>query len=481
MKHSKQVILELSEQMDKRIIACFNEYKDKLEFDNLYDLIEDVLSENYVEVDKVSMQDSADKVRKRMLKTKRRWYVTYNDNLVKYPDTRDKKCPFFSISKQYDVLSPKQWDELYGGMSYQKLIEKKKEEIDEWKNSSHTLLCEYPLLSSKRTTYIYNALRTDIALNIYNIAKRSYSGSLSSFFRSYPEKLVGIPLFGDDKRQLPLKQHAGELVSDFFPETENDNEYLRTVVNKGTNDILQSLDETDLAIVSMFLSSIDNNFYTTKQVTLDLSDLIKAVYKTKSSPSDWYYEDLTKRCLNISSQHYKYYDPSGKGGVTFYLFEIFISPLRKDGERRTVTATFGKFLFDALVNHKLINVTASSFDKLEKKFSRIFYYGLQLKRVELGLKYRDGIIDDMRCELDYSYFVQLARIRGSKQSNIHLINTSLDEFVQYKIAIQSYTYEASRWTIHFYALTDEEYEDLQFQRDNVPVIIDEPELIDEND
>lgn len=467
-RHSKQVILELSEQLDERIVTCFNDYREKFELDNIYDLIEDVLMENYAEVDKVAMQDSAHKVRRRTQKTKRRWYTAYQENIVKYPDTRHPKNPFYSISKQYDVLSPKQWDCIYG-LSYQQVIEQKKKEIDDWKNTNNTLLCEFPLLSAKKTTYIYNALRADIALNIYNIVKKSYSGSLSTFFRTYPEKLVRMPIFGEEKKQLQLKQHAGDLINDFFPETGNDDEYLRTIVKKGTNDILQSLDGTDLAIVSTFLSSIDNNFYTTKQVTIDMIDLIKAVYKVKT-PSDWYYEDITKRCLNISAQNYKYYDPSGKGGVTFYFFEIFISPIRKSGERRTVTATFGKFLYDALINHKLISVTASSFDMLEQKYSKIFYYGLQLKRVELGLKFRDNLIPDMHCELDYSFFVQLARIRGSRQSNMHLINTSLDEFVQYKIAIESYKYESARWTIQFYALSDEEYEDLQFQRDYVPII-----------
>lgn len=470
LKYSKQMILDLSAHLSNYTVEFFNEHCIDFLIKDLQDFVESILDEYYPDVDKISMRDSAEKIRRSHYKKRCRWYDGYKDNVQKYSDISDKRSIFNLYYIQKEVLNSSQWHALYGDVSLDELIENKKTETETWKNTKNSSLITFPLILTKRPAYIYSALRMDVALEIYSIVKKNYSGNLNNFFRTYPKELVNYPLFSNSKKsELSVKEYAGQLVSDFFPEGETySSPFLRTVIRKGANEILNSLDAEDLTIVSMFLTNIDNNFYSSKEVTVDLIDIARAVYQV-DNPSAWHYQQISDRCLNLVACNYQYYDEDHKSGVSFNFFDNVKIPFSEKYSKQTVTVEFGSLLYNALVDHKLVNVTYKNYNALENKLSKICYYALQLKRIELGLSNRTSG-SNMIYTFPYSFFQYTAQLRsGGRRANTRLINEMLTEFCEKKIAIKNFTYANSCWTVEFSPLSDEEYEDLKFEQ--TPYII----------
>ena len=376
------MILDLSAHLKESTVAFFNEHCIDFSIHDLQEFIESILDEFYADIDKMSMRDIAEKIRRSHYKKRCRWYNGFLDNVQKY-DISDKKSTFNLYYIQKNVLTSAQWKALYGDASIDDIIYDLKEKTEIWKNTKNSTLITFPLILTKRPAYIYAALRMDVALEVYNIVKKNYSGNLNNFFRPYPTELINYPIFSNSRKsEVALKEYAGQLVSDYFPEgDENGSTYLRTIVRKGTLEFLNSLDAEDVSIICMFLTNIDNNFYSTKEVTVDLITLAKIVYQV-DNPSAWHYTQISERCLNLVACNYKYYDADKKSGVSFNFFDnIKISPSDKFSNK-TVTAQFGSLLYSALVDHKLVNVTYKNYNALENNLSHICYYALQLKRVE---------------------------------------------------------------------------------------------------
>lgn len=462
-QHPQQMISEISADLHSDIIHFFEEHSSKFEISSLDALVEELLSEFYTQMDSTSIKDAADKIRRRQYKTKQRWYDSYISNQEEHSDIVDTKNIYYMYYEQHKFLGQSEWISLYGNISINQIIEKKDNEVRIWKKTRSSRLIDFPLIQTKRPSYIYSAFRLDVALDIYNIIKRNYSGSLNRFFRSYPQELLDKPLFSPNSYDIVLKEYSGKLIEDFYPSGE-DTPILRMVNDGDSNKVLRVFDSKDITILSMFLSNVDTSFYTTRSITINLADVAASLYPGKLS--EWHYQEAQNRCLDFRKRHYEYYNDINKSSFTFNYFDnVFISG---GDEKRTVTLAFGEVLYRAITDRKLVSVTAKNYDSLENPLSRIIYYTLQRERINLGLKSKDSTTP-LSAEYDYSFFQQAVRFHtNKKRQNIKLLNASLDEFMEKRIAIKSYEVDTSgHWSISYIPLTEAEYADLEFGNDRL--------------
>lgn len=475
MAHSKQMISDFANSMNPDILRFYAEHEQEFEVP-LMDFVENLLDSYFSIPDAVSISDSADKLRRRQWKTKKRWYDAYLDSQEKYPDISHKRNPFNIIYSQKNSLRPEQWQMLYGDSSTDDVINRLREEIAEWKDTKQSEIFRFPLIQTKRTSPVYSAISIDAALNIYHIIKKDYGGNLTQFYRYYPEELVDKPLFSPNSHNIMLEKYAGKLIDDFelgnFDEHDNVSYHLLTTTKPETSDVMRVFDSTDMTIISAFLANVDTSFITTKQVTLDLADITKVLYD--GTPSEWHYDQAAKRCMELTQRHYEFVDSNRKNALAFNFFDHVNISVADESGRRKVSIVFGELLSRAIVDRKLISVTSRNYDSLENPLSKILYYTLQRERVNLGLiNEKDSVL---KKNYDYAFFNSSVRFHTRKKTqNIKLINEALDEFSDKGIAIYEYIYSAGgKWQITYLPLSDEEYEDLQFESAS-PSIVSEQE------
>lgn len=462
-QHPQQMISEFSLGLDSDIRNFFQEHSQKFNISSLDQLVEEILGEFFIEMDKTSIKDAAEKLRRRQHKTKSRWYSSYMSRQEQYPDISNPKNVYHIYYEQHKFLSQSEWTALYGNVSINQIVEEKDKEVCEWKSTRSSKLIGFPLIQTKQPVHIYSAFRLDAALNIYNLIKRDYNGSLYQFFRSYPQELLDKPLFSPSSYDVALREYSGQLIEDFFPSGEN-TPMLRMVNDEDTSMVLRVFDSKDIAILSMFLANVDTSFYSTRSITVSLSDIASLLYPGKLS--EWHYEDAKRRCLDFRKRHYEYTNNTTESAFAFNYFDnVYVSG--KD-EKRQVTLAFGELFYRAIIDRKLVSVTSKNYESLENPLSRIIYYTLQRERINLAIKGKDTE-KPLIAEYEYSFFQQAVRFHKNKKSqNIKLINTSLDDFVSNRIAIKSYEINSNgHWLITYYPLTDAEYADLEFNNKNI--------------
>ena len=291
-QHPKQMISEFSLGLDSDIRDFFSEHSQKFDISTLDQLVEEILGEFFIEMDKTSIKDAAEKLRRRQHKTKSRWYNSYVGKQEQHPDISDAKNVYHIYYEQHKFLSQSEWMALYGNVSINQIIEEKDKEVHAWKKTRSSKLINFPLIQTKQSIHIYSAFRLDAALNIYNLIKRDYNGSLYQFFRSYPQELLDKPLFSPSSYDVALQEYSGQLIEDFFPSGE-DTPMLRMVNDEDASTVLRVFDSKDIAILSMFLANVDTSFYSTRSITISLSDIGSLLYPGKLS--EWNYEAAKPR------------------------------------------------------------------------------------------------------------------------------------------------------------------------------------------
>ena len=465
--YSKQLIQELAEKLDPAIVNFIETNAELLDDITALNFVEDVMSNEYHLSDSASLKQTADKTLKKYQKIKQRWYHSFLENVETHTDISDKRSIFNLYHQQHTILDSSQWVTLYGNLSLNELIEKKTEGMHTWKNTRNAFLIDCPFIMTKKKSTIYNSVRIDIIRNIYKIIKNDYYGNPAFFFKAYPKELITKPIFSPVKFELDSRQgQVTELVNDYIPD--NSSGLLRTTLKYFDADtIFRSFTELDLNILSVFIANIGTDFYISRKVVMRLSDIGHAIYRRKRlSTKD--YNIIATACTELGERTFKHYASKNTPGVAFSFFDHVVVDESTTTDR-FVTAVFGDFLYNSLVQRKIIRVTSKNYYSLTNDLSKLLYYLIQNERVNAGILYRKlPATSSMVKKYDYTYFNQAVHFRHNvKKKNIQLLNSALDDFVKNKVAIKEYTFsEIGTWNIHYFPLSDAEYNDLSFENNN---------------
>lgn len=452
-KYSHQLIETLSSNIEEQLLDKFDEI-----FENtitVNSLIENILNEVLEgKTGKEDIKTATTMINKLMAQKRVRWIKSIKTNQEKYKED-SLKSYFHKLYQQQQLLTKEQWKQLYQKKTIEDLKKETIDRAEEWKKQKG-YLTDFPLFHEAIGEKMKeDALKQDLFINISEILKEKYHGSIDYYFKNMPEFITETPIFGENNFDLFLPD-----IENHRTEDKDDNEFYRLFENRDYQLIIQSkerdakmLDIKDVAIMNDLISSIKTDFYSTKNIHTSIGRIAQVLAQT-DKPSKFYYEMAEDRLRNMINLQYTY--QSEKKEIIFNLLQGIVFEKKEKNVTGYVDITVSDFLFDALLQQKMIDVTTDNYNKLENKLSQLFCFTFQKERVSLHGE------PSMKKNYEYDWFTRSITFKtNNKRTNTLLIKECLEEYKRKEIVIKDYSLKRGLFTIEYIPLSESEIADLK--------------------
>lgn len=487
MAYPKQLISALTESVNDRLNSFFEIEQRKYfyAFDNINDLIDDTLSEYGIKVgsEKSEIKSIYGTQVKARRQKKKRWLISFQDNLKKYVITNHKN-PFHSIHVAFECLPGHQFVKLYDTNDMDEVIQNYKDKIQKWQENDASLLIDYPLISEKTKNQVVSCFKIDLIINLINIILDNMNGNIDSYFARKPDILLQNPFFAPNRYSVPFQVSLNSYVADLIHYDKNDLIF-QMLVNfemDHAEDVrkLKVFDTKDNQLLLTLINSIKPDFYESKTVTIEIGSLAKSL---NPHPNKHCYEDVKARLHNMARAGFRILKTSDSEPLfTFSFFDSVMTP-EHDGKEYAIV-TFGNVLHEAITKQKMVAVTSSSYNLLEQDLSRLIYHNLQKERITLYSSSNPNEQGLLFKSYDYSFFQRIILFKSKRKTdNIQLIKRTLDEFVDKKIAIDHYEYNQNDglFLLFYFSLSADEQVDLLKTKEDISLLSESDYLkIDES-
>ena len=455
-QYSRQFLAEVEKHIDPKLTTFFlhnqhlfpvNQLKDAI-YESLISIFKGCLSKD-------ELTPLISTVKNSRFKKRSRWTKDYINTLKDLPRT-DPNYPL-------DLLNLDEYDQ-------EITIEKEVNNTLAWKDHSDSFFIDFPGISRIGKASLWSSFKIDLIICIWNYISTELNGDIRSFYRTYPETLVGAPLFSPSSFNLIMKETGNNLLEETVLDENGTPLLALSIPNNNKFTPPKVMDTTDLKILNTLIASVDNDFYRSKTVTTDIGTLTNSVFGFRPGATN--YTSIAERCTKLVE--YNYTILSDNGRLSFNLFDSIIVRYTGTSSEDTIAeakdysviATFGEILANALIQKQLVKVTEKNYDTLKNPMSKIIYYALEKERVSLQGSGRDT------CLYTYTYFQKIVRFKFKTRSkNLKLIEASLQDFVDNKICIDEFNRKSDgSFLIKFLPLSEEELDDINFKN---PVLLTE--------
>lgn len=448
-RYSRQFIEELAKHIDPVIIEFFNKKHSLFKFPcaTVTELIDETLMD-YLE-GKTSREDLLpviSKIKKSRLQKRSRWYTSYMNDIESI-SIDDSKHPLAFIINMARSLPVDQYVNTFGEKELDDIIDEYKQLATEWKSNSNSLLIAFPGISGFTPKSVFNSLKNDLIISAWKYIETELGGNIDSYLRRFPTTLLEKPLFSPSSFTLMMETASNNLLKEIITDDDG-HELLEVTVNSGKLTPPKSMDFNDLKLINAFISNINmQEFSREKSVVVDLNTLGKEVVDYHVGKN--VLTKISNSCRKLVEYNFSYEEEGSK--MYFNLFDNIT--IKEDAERPYAIAQFGEILSNAIIQKKLISITSASYDVLQNSLSKIICYSM--KREQIANQ------ETLSNEYSYTYFQKIVRFKlKNKKKNMELIQESLQEFVDNKIAIKEFELKNGIFVIHFLPLSTAELVDL---------------------
>ena len=391
----------------------------------------------------------------------------------------DPQNPFFSEYIAYNSLSPADKRKLGWANSFDFVIDDKLKQLDEWCNNSETYLIEFPALSTLKQNKIYNALISDVYIDIYNYLKENYNLNINSFQKIYTDTIIENPLFGEKKETLNLQatDEEGTLVERLFLTKDSVFNTIVKIDEVGEGLPMKSLGPKDLDMIQYgIFNNITDSFYSNRTVITKLREFAQILCPSK------YNRVYTKKAgdLLISYQKFSYSVRDLENDIAGDAFNLFDrvtiknpadfipseeNPYSPDAD---VIIHFGDRLYQDIIQAQVIGITQSSYDKVDSELAHLLAPILQMQRTILTKEMPPeckNVDAHMTKNFEYVFFSSSVRtLTRRKKDNVLRLCQALNEYVEAQLFVKSFTYKNNVFVITFYPLTTDELADVRINK-----------------
>ena len=201
-----------------------------------------------------------------------------------------------------------------GSGDLNEVIEFRLNAAKKWAGSSESYLTSFELIYSEDSKKIYNALLSDVFVDLYKFLGDKYSGSIRNYFMSLPKEIAKIPLFGIEKGKLSLKESEKDEEGNYIQNYEfGKGKSLKIVIANSEKPVL-AVGALDKRILVECIKYIGPDFYRTHEVRVKKSELIK-LFTPNYRASKLCYDRMEERCLNLANYKYMIYDKESEKEV----------------------------------------------------------------------------------------------------------------------------------------------------------------------
>lgn len=461
--YSKQLIQDIASQLDPDLIRFFNKTADIYKYP-ARDVMELVNESMNSILQGKETKDELSKVFKRIynnrLKLRQAWYVKLLEDLEKI-DVNSAKYPFHQIVSAYNALDEEQLELLYGNGSLEDIIDIQLKSAEKWAHSNDSYLTSFIQIHSKTPKKVYNALLSDVFIDLYGFLKEQYAGSIKNYFMSLPKEISKIPFFGLGSGKLNLKERdeEGNYIQDYEFGDIGSKKSLRMIVVNADAPVL-AIGGRDKRIITECIKYLESDFYRTRRISVKRSELAK-LFSSSDHLSRASYERMERRCLNLTNYKYQVYDKE----LNKEIASINLMDSVDVSDSEVVTFVFGSFLYKSILNNELTNIKTTTLQLLKNPMSELLCQFLCEERIILSNMERERNAGSVGT-YSYSFFRSVVRLPArQKQANIARIRDSLQEYVSNKVIVESFVMRgAETFEIHFYPLTEEEWADVEYNK-----------------
>ena len=471
MAYPKQLITSLCKQLPENLINFFEIEKRNYfqEYEDLHDIVSSTLW--YFIKDETSKTEinAVNMIQLKMRRQKKSRWINAYEKAAALPVT-NKKNPFYPIISAFRSMPGHDFLKLYDANDVETVIENQKEAVKKWSGDDKSLLIDFPLITSKTPNQVLSCFKIDLILILIEIIMDSFDGNIESYFAKKPEIFLNNPMFSPSKYSVPSKQQSiNSYVADLVSYDKDDMVFQMLVNYDPTNtDEMRSLkvfDSKDNQILLTLFNNIHLDFYESRQIVISVGDIAKSL---NSRPNKHQYEDVKLRVHNMARTGFRLCrkDKPNDPVFTFTMFDS-VETIKKDGKEFLVI-TCGNTLYESISKKRMISVTSSNFNSLDKDLSRLLYHHLQKERISLSASSAPNENGLLCKTYDYSYFQRIVLFKKKKKKdNIDLIIETLNEFIEKKIALADFSYDSKSGLFHlsYFPLSEDEKSDLNSMND----------------
>ncbi|NDI36610.1 hypothetical protein [Chengkuizengella sediminis] len=342
----------------------------------------------------------------------------------------------------------------------QEFITSRLMEIEEWAKERNERLTDFPYLEKKQKYQIEKAFENDFVCIICDFLKNSPKNWITHRFKD----LIENPVFADGKAKLKGnilfdEEQQSTIVYDDYKLS--DNRVVRSLVAVNDDEEVQLdkmflLDDTDSEIIEHVMENRDERFYTEKKIIFDLRPLLTRVYGNTSKKA---YELATKRLTKIGRFSIEGRTTgANKDTKTTFLYNLFqeVKVTKEEATGRVYAEVkFSDTLHQQFITKQTVQIYSHLIHRLENRLSKILIYAFQKERLDAFLQ---GC--DMKSNFEYNFFSDRIRFRSKRiDSNLKLIESSLQEFKEAKILVEDYKRIGNGFEIILTPLTESEKAD----------------------
>lgn len=395
-------------------------------------------------------------------KTKKRWFKnesTSNSLLQNNIQKQAEKMFRDDIDSFKQIYKVTSIEEFKSDIA--NLQNKKYEKTLDWLKDDEEFLIKYEYLKNKKTWQIQQAFQTDIAIIILSYLKNNLS---SNDTMAMPMVMSDIPVDLGGRRKVSLDDLACVTTLDnnkeevYYHDIE---EYKDLQINTYIgldyvqkyclNKAFKHFNATDKKIFGFILSKRPTEFFETRQIVVEIGDIVAAVFETDGSKNYDTVRDSIAKMANIKMQ----FTVKGLSGFVSRIFtEVFFTERVIGGKTSVATATI--FVSDIIVKQLMEQQTMYIYgDKINEISPEAFSLicALQGRRMKL---YGEGknVIEDV---LPYSFFQIRFRMSDKrKKRNLPIIKVLLEEVRDKKVIIEHCQQVADDFHVTYYPLSAKE-------------------------
>lgn len=416
--------------------------------------------EHLVEVNK----DTLDPVINKRWKTKRRWL----DRELRVDSLFYKEVEVIAkgLYEQFKDNLQK-FKAVYDCDTYSELKDHKIQQLNNWASSSDVPICDFLYLRGKQPFQIEKAMNNDIEWIALRIIKEQCPLGMQSAIVALPHSMSNIPIDFTNRvrisdQQIIVKGHEQFYVNKYYVDDETFLESLMNIEFLKTgimNAVFKTLNATDINIFLYIMSLRDENFYITREVVVDIGDVVRNVF---SSDGQKNYIAVKESLYRMQFLNSGAIDASLRG-FTVKIFDN-VDIYKANDEKEMAKIIVNIDIVNEYIKNQTINMYRDIIDKFTLDSAKVAIFPLQRERIRCSTSTRDD--EPLVFQTNVNFFRGILYFSNKrKKENIRIIERTLEEIIENQITIKGYERKGDVFLLEFFPISTQERRDLLNYKD----------------
>lgn len=437
------------EEFDIFIESIFNEVLD--EVDNLIEVTNDTVY-TYV---------------KRRMMTKKRWAnkeISKQENMYNEVEISAKVLYEHTLSGKPEKHQI--FHSLYGYDTYEELKEGRPIELKKWAEDHEEPICKFIYITFKTKKQILTAICNDIKYIVFNEIYSKCPKGKQSAIPSLPLSMSQLPIDYTSKVKVENKLVENDQAEYFLNKyIIDDNTVLESRLNAeilktGVLDtVLKTLNSTDISVFLYCMSLRDENFYTTREIIVDIGDIVKNVFGSKGQKNYIAVKESLYRMQYLNSG---LIDNSLRG-FTVKIFDNVDIYSTKETKRETAKIVVNIDIVNEYIKEQTVSMYKDVIDRFKLESSKVAIFPIQRERIKVATNTEED--DELFMQTNFNFFRGILYFSNKrKKENIKTIEKMLEEIIENEIAIKGFERKGDTFILEFFPISPQERKDLLNQK-----------------